>query len=318
MAGTLENVGVVECISGPFCLAGDDNGEVQATADPIVGTTLTWTATPLSGLALTGVACPTASFCVTGDDLGQMLVTNDPAGTAPWSNAANLNNPLQGLGCASKSLCVATAGDYGDGDTGGFGYVSTEPAASRNWAAFDPAEHKPKSDFAPLEYFSVSCASAHLCGLVGERGLYISTTPTKGRSWRHLRQGHKQADVYCPRRGPCVAPNGACPSRSLCVELDGSSGKVLTSKRPGGSARGWKRTVIDPGGHLTGISCPSKTLCVAVDDGGNAIVTSNPTGGAGAWHPVAIDGGEPLDAVSCASRTLCVAVDDAGYAVTGS
>jgi hypothetical protein len=314
MLGDLADEDVVECVAGPFCLAGDNNGEVQATPDPIVGTALTWTATPLSGLALAAVACPAANFCTTGDDLGQMLVTSDPAGSSPWTNAANLNDPLQGLSCASKSLCVATAGDYGDGDTGGFGYVSGKPGTTRKWSAFDPAEHNPKSDFVPLEYFGVSCPSSHLCGLVGERGLYISTTPTKGRSWKHLKQRHgKGADVYCPRTGRCAAPNGSCPSRSLCVDLAGS-GKILV----GGPGHSWKSKTIDQGARLTGIACPSKTMCVAVDDHGNGIVTSDPTGGAGVWHKVPIDGGEPLDAVACASRSLCVAVDDSGYAVTGT
>jgi hypothetical protein len=317
--GDLPNLDVVECITGPFCLAGDDNGEVQATPDPIVGTTVTWTATPLSGPPLAGVACPASNFCITGDAEGQMLVTHDPAALQTWADAANLNNPLQGLGCASKSLCVATAGDYGDGDVGGVGYVSRQPASTRHWSAFDPAEHKPRTDFVPLEYFGVSCPSVHLCGLVGERGLYISATPTKTRSWKHLHRPRTELPVFCARRGRCVAPTGSCPSRSLCVILGNSGGNVLVSTHPGPSPRAWKRIAIDPGGaRLTGVACASTKLCVAVDDHGNAIVTSHPTGRAGAWHSAPVDGGEPLAAVACASSSLCVAVDDDGYAVAGT
>jgi hypothetical protein len=315
--GGLPDLDVVACIDGPFCLVGDDSGEVQATADPITGTTLTWTPTLLSGLALAAVACPAANFCITGDEVGQMLVTTNPTGPSPWTAAANLNNPLQGLSCASTSLCVATAGDYGDGDVGGFGYVSGQPASTRNWTPFDPAEHKPKSDFVPLEYFGVSCPSTHLCGLVGERGLYISTTPTKGRSWKHLHENKRsKVEVYCPRTGRCAAPGGSCPSRSLCVVPDGAA--VLISRHPWDSVHGWTKTVIDQGAHLTGIACPTTTTCVAVDDHGNAIATSRPAGGAGAWTAVPIDGGEPLAAVACASRSLCVAVDDGGYDVVGT
>ena len=41
--------------------------------------------------------------------------------------------------------------------------------------------------------------------------------------------------------------------------------------------------VLDTGNTLQAVSCPSATLCVAVDNDGNAITSTNPTGGAGAW-----------------------------------
>jgi hypothetical protein len=73
----------------------------------------------------------------------------------------------------------------------------------------------------------------------------------------------------------------------------------------------WSSASID-GGALTGVSCASVSLCVAVDGQGNVLVSTTPAGGAASWHTASIDGGA-LTGVSCASVSLCVAVDGAGY-----
>ena len=118
------------------------------------------------------------------------------------------------------------------------------------------------------------------------------------------------------------ALNGvSCPSKSLCVAVDGA-GKVLTSTNPTGGRSAWSAPVtIDGTASLNAVSCPSISLCVAVDNNGNVLTSTNPTGGASAWSaPMAIDetmvenGDHDLKDVSCASPTLCVAVDGNGYA----
>jgi hypothetical protein len=58
---------------------------------------------------------------------------------------------------------------------------------------------------------------------------------------------------------------------------------------------------------ITGVSCPSAHLCVAVDDAGDVLSTTDPTGGAGAWV-IAASVAEGFDGVSCPSTELCVAV----------
>jgi hypothetical protein len=79
---------------------------------------------------------------------------------------------------------------------------------------------------------------------------------------------------------------------------------------------------------LTGISCPTVALCVAVEGSGDAarvgniFTSTNPTGGAGAWTVAPnIDGnagfGGP-SGVSCPSASLCVAVDRAGNVLTST
>jgi hypothetical protein len=76
---------------------------------------------------------------------------------------------------------------------------------------------------------------------------------------------------------------------------------------------GWSTVKVD-GVGLTGVSCASETLCVAVDKEGHALVATNPGSGAGAtWSQHEIDGKTALTGVSCTSNALCVAVDGEGH-----
>ena len=60
-----------------------------------------------------------------------------------------------------------------------------------------------------------------------------------------------------------------------------------------------------------GVSCPSVSLCVAVDQQGNVFTSTNPAGGLPAWSgPIDINQGGFMNAVSCPSVKLCVAVSD--------
>ena len=82
---------------------------------------------------------------------------------------------------------------------------------------------------------------------------------------------------------------------------------------PAGAAPslGWSTVKVD-GVGLTGVSCASQTLCVAVDKKGHALVATNPGAGA-SWSQREIDGETALTGVSCASDALCVAVDGEGH-----
>src|SRR5438445_10673591 len=69
---------------------------------------------------------------------------------------------------------------------------------------------------------------------------------------------------------------------------------------------------------LPAASCPSSSLCVAVDVNGNVVTSSNPTGGATAWRVTNVDGSNALTGVSCPSSVFCVAVDGSGNVATSS
>jgi hypothetical protein len=72
-------------------------------------------------------------------------------------------------------------------------------------------------------------------------------------------------------------------------------------------------TAIDRGQSLTGISCPTSTLCVASDAGGGIVFSRDPSAGSAAWTRTVVDpAGVALTAVSCASAGVCLAADATG------
>ena len=71
---------------------------------------------------------------------------------------------------------------------------------------------------------------------------------------------------------------------------------------------------IDPNNELTGISCPTATFCVAVDNGGDAFTF---TGSVTDWPESTVDPNQDaIASVSCPSTTFCAAVDQSGDAYT--
>jgi hypothetical protein len=102
--------------------------------------------------------------------------------------------------------------------------------------------------------------------------------------------------IACTAAGLLAAPAGAAPALAWSAPLD-----------------------IDGAQALSGLSCTSLSLCVAVDGAGNVIVSSNPAAGPSAtWRSRAVDGGRALTAITCPSAALCVAVDGGGYAVVST
>lgn len=73
---------------------------------------------------------------------------------------------------------------------------------------------------------------------------------------------------------------------------------------------------------ITGVSCPSTGLCVAVDSVGDVLISTDPTGGTRAWTKTYegenSTGVESFTGVSCPSTKLCIAVDSEGDVVTST
>jgi hypothetical protein len=96
---------------------------------------------------------------------------------------------------------------------------------------------------------------------------------------------------------------GAVPAAASATSIRWHSGIRLEPVRDGG---------------LNAVSCPSTTLCVAVDESGNVVTTTNPLGG-GWTRPVRIDTfGGGLTAVSCPTSRFCVAGDANGNVLTST
>jgi hypothetical protein len=122
----------------------------------------------------------------------------------------------------------------------------------------------------------------------------------------------------------------SCTSASLCVaSLDSNDefNELTTSVDPLGGKAAWTlvnhvvgaRNVRPPydGDPITGVSCASLTLCVAVDDAGNVMTSSEPGNGEGVWTIFPADANS-LRGVTCPSTSLCVAVDSAGNIVSST
>ena len=78
----------------------------------------------------------------------------------------------------------------------------------------------------------------------------------------------------------------------------------------------WAAPVAIDANPLDGISCPSVSLCVAVDSEGRVLSSSDPSAGARAWSAADVDGPSDLAGIACPSVSVCVAVDGAGDVVS--
>jgi hypothetical protein len=302
----------ISCLAGPVCVVADAAGEVWKSADPLAAKASTWSRTALHGPPIVALSCPSSSFCVGGDRDGNALTSASPSGSTPWSTTQigfheGIQEPMTGLSCPTERLCVAS---FRDSLGGGFGASTTSPTGPRGaWKAIDAGK---------IGLRGVGCASARVCATIDSHNrLFVSAAPAQPHSWRAASARDQRPGVYCPSAGNCLDTRGSCPSRSLCVDVaSGARGAISFSSDPRGGARTWRTTTIDSGHKLSGVSCPTSKLCVAVDSAGNVLSSTHPTGGRAAWDSKRVDG-EPLSAVSCPSAGFCVLGDDDGNAITG-
>ncbi len=112
--------------------------------------------------------------------------------------------------------------------------------------------------------------------------------------------------VDVPPKGPSACIRAAIAA-ALCAALLACLAATSAAAAP---TLSWRASRIDTSA-LTGVSCASNALCVAVDGEGDAVIGTNPAGSA-SWNRVALAGASALTGVSCASGALCAAVDKDG------
>jgi hypothetical protein len=247
----------LSCPAATLCVGLEDFGEVATSTDPGGGAGA-WTVADIDGSeSLTGVSCPSLSLCVAVDGTGDILTSTDPdGGAAAWKSTWVGNQSFTGVSCASSTLCVAI-------DHTGEVVTSTDPTGGpAQWTRFDIDGTIPLA--------SISC-NPSLCVVVdGGRGIVTSTDPTGGTlAWT----------VSVPSTSATYT-NGyeiSCPSASFCSFVPGGP-DVADSTDPTGDSSNWSFDYLAPSsaavylGTVTGVSCVSAALCVAVDDEGNAAV----------------------------------------------
>jgi hypothetical protein len=250
------------------------------------------------------------------------LVTTTPAnvpaapGPLLWSDPLPIDlAPLDAVSCPSTALCVAI-------DRAGGILWSIHPTGpAGDW-------HLDDVDLGN-QLTGISCPSTTLCVAVDAIGDVVSSTdPTGGAGeWSVASVDKNATALNTDTATPTLTRAISCPSTSLCVTVD-AVGDAFVSTDPTGGTGAWTSTYIDPGrtrgcataglacqAPLVGVSCPSTTLCAAVDFSGDILTTSTPTATT-AWTltttstPVG-----SLWALSCPTAGFCASPDGSGRTI---
>jgi len=291
---------------------------VAAPAALARGTSFMWTGPgPISApgpyakhdvRVLDTVVCAPAGFCLAADDVGNLLVSSDPA-SGNWSLERSAPRNLAGFSCPSAGFCAAF-------DRAGRLYTATSPATGP-WTA---AAGAPRLSDSPPGAASLSCPSPQLCVAIveqqpGNQQAYVTANPSGG-PWSVIPGNN--ADSLSD------FASVACPSVQLCVVV-GQDGPIGVVANPG-SGGSWSFSTPDGTVDRLGLSCPSPSLCVALDYGGGVEVSTNPQ--AGVWSHSSVDpqgvaSDSDLDAVAggaiaCPVAQLCVLADQQGGVLTST
>ncbi len=227
------------------------------------------------------------------------LAATATAATVAWRQAGEVDakGPV-GLACPSASLCLAV-------DAAGNAVTSTSPATgASSWKA--------SAIDSGAALTAVSCPSTQLCVATDGSGRVLTTEdPADPRAtWQPVALAdHPWADV-------------SCPAATFCVAVGGQD--VAFSANPAGGASAW--TVVsgvdqavdyDCAKYQLGpncsresfasVSCPTVSICEAVDEGGEYVVSTSP-GDADGWRhfgDLETTGFPDVD-VACASETACL------------
>jgi hypothetical protein len=258
----------VSCPSSSFCVALDKFSYVYTTRNPTAGAAATWQRhSPIDHEAVQAISCPTANLCVAVDQLGRAITSTNPtAGTdASWHQTlVDTARQLMDVSCASESLCVAV-------DQAGYAITSMNPGAAH---AIWRRKRVPQlnTDFSGA---AVDCPTTSLCVALGKT-ILTSTDPADGASarWAPTKARYRRSlitgdDIACHSSSLCVIVGYSDPGRAVKYH-------TVTSTNPGAAASAsWK---VGPGftpvplAHPV-ISCPSRSLCVAL---GNRTGQSKP------------------------------------------
>lgn len=285
---------------------------------------------------------PGTTFCVALDQTlsagsSRIMTSSNPVGGAStWSAAADLDGTagVPAVSCPSTSLCVAVSA------VGGILYSLNPAGGVSTWIN----EGLVDADNGPG---TISCPTTTFCAVGDANGnVLTSITPTVASSWHLTNVDPSNQDQT---NGIVALSCASASAASLCVVFDGG-GDIVTSTNPTVGSSWVGPTEVDVTSSITGVSCPSTTLCVAVDAanvftsttpavasswksapvnpgsgaaiscptvsfcataGADAATSTNPSGGSGAWSATTPF---PSDAayISCPETTLCVATDSGG------
>jgi hypothetical protein len=160
-----------------------------------------------------------------------------------------------------------------------------------------------------LALIAVAAAVLALSSVAGAAGTTYSVKWAKSVPLLNPNDGGGFDSAAC---APTVA------AKTLFCIVGDVRGDVFATLHPAQKASVWLRRYIDPKTAITGVSCPSAQLCVAVDAAGRVMHSTNPIGSTADWskparvNPTAATGGgfAGFSAIDCPTTTFCVAIDN--------
>jgi hypothetical protein len=308
-------LGSISCPTAGFCAAVGTDGQALTSTDP-TGGAADWKQAeiedpqevPEGGDQLIAVSCTSSTFCAIADWQGYVVTSTDP-GSGSWSrvNQIDMNQGTYGgeaiftsISCASTTLCASV-------DVLGNAYSSSEPTTATWYGGTSSVAAQ-----APLN--SVSCPNTNYCAAVdGVGNVVTSVNPAGGASaWTPPNSIDSSSE-------PTLETISCTDTPTLVCAAGDFGGSVMTSTTPDGT---WSSTDdLNDGDEISGISCPTSALCVAVGpdgDGANVWTSTDPASNTWSSGADIGPGEDDLSAISCPTISFCAAVDTNGNVITTS
>ena len=243
----------VSCASPTFCVAIGTDGRNPLMFPP-TGEALTYDGTswsapvpidPAVNLGLIGISCPTPSFCAAIDSTGHALTYNGTSWSVPTQIVSYPG--LAKISCVSATFCVATELEEGSGREQGIIY---------NGAGWSATNIFTTTSFGGAP---ISCASSTFCAVMGLIGdgvsAYQGVSTYDGSTWS------APTAITPPGTGPISQAMAtlSCPTSTFCAAV-GFNGNVQIF-----DGNTWTPSVLDQPLNMFSVSCPTVSLCVALD-----------------------------------------------------
>ncbi|NNN20976.1 MAG: cadherin-like domain-containing protein [Acidimicrobiales bacterium] len=276
----IDYMDAVSCPTATICFAIgitlQSNGHVLSSVDG----GMTWNFLPFpSGDYLYSLSCPTAQFCAAVGDAangdGVLATTSDSGVTwkvisepAPPNSADTITT----VSCSSATFCMAL-GTVGQTSCYLFcSQTATVEETTDGGVTWTGIPYK-SGNFSPtgtaVYANEVSCVAPNFCavswGTLGPSASYVSYTPDGGATW-----------FLYQSPGKAYSKGISCASRSYCALVGGSnSGEVAAALSITNAGSFWAATTIPETqiNHLSAISCPFTSQCIATGDRTNGFHT---------------------------------------------
>jgi hypothetical protein len=198
-----------------------------------------------------GVSCVSARFCMTGDQNpgDELSATNPWGGAKAWHQGPGAG--LIDVSCPSIRFCDVI-------DAGG-AILAITPAGSTHSRSYTTVA---------FGLDAISCASSALCVAVAGGEMDENDPDPGGGIWSstHPASAHPHWRLAHPDVNEQLAV--ACQGRALCLAVD-VNGRASASLDPAAAHPAWTSEVIDSQAVFTGVSCPTRRVCVVVDSDGH-------------------------------------------------